>query len=83
MATLTIRNVPDEVRDRLRQRAARAGRSMEAELRRIVAEAAVAAERAQSARALQDWVDKIYGPDKPRNVVAELLGERRREAVAE
>ena len=33
MATLTIRNLPDEVRDRLRVRAARNGRSMEAEAR--------------------------------------------------
>jgi plasmid stability protein len=33
MATLTIRNLPDDVRDRLRIRAARNGRSMEAEAR--------------------------------------------------
>jgi plasmid stability protein len=39
MATLTIRNVDAGVKERLRVRAARNGRSMEAELRAIVAEA--------------------------------------------
>jgi plasmid stability protein len=33
MATLTIRNLPDEVRDQLRMAAAKNGRSMEAEAR--------------------------------------------------
>ena len=36
MATLTIRNVDPELREALRVRAARHGRSMEAELREIV-----------------------------------------------
>ncbi len=36
MATLTIRNVPDPVRDALRVRAAKAGRSMEAEARALI-----------------------------------------------
>lgn len=39
MAVMTIRNLDDEVRDRLRVRAARHGRSMEAEVRAILAEA--------------------------------------------
>ena len=39
MATLTIRNVEVTVKERLRVRAARNGRSMEAELRAIVTEA--------------------------------------------
>ena len=38
MATLTIRNLPDDVRDKLRIRAARNGRSMEAEAREAIAE---------------------------------------------
>ncbi|MFC6196522.1 FitA-like ribbon-helix-helix domain-containing protein [Ponticaulis profundi] len=38
MATLTIRNLDDEVRDRLREQAARHGRSMEAEARSILLE---------------------------------------------
>jgi antitoxin FitA len=37
VATLTIRGVDDEVRDRLRERAAAHGRSMEAEVRAILA----------------------------------------------
>ena len=36
MAVLTIRNVPEETKRRLRIRAAEHGRSMEAELREIV-----------------------------------------------
>lgn len=39
MATLTIRNVDATVKEELRVRAARNGRSMEAELRAIVTEA--------------------------------------------
>jgi len=46
MATLTIRNVDAGVRERLRVRAARHGRSMEAEVRSILSEA-VAADRDQ------------------------------------
>ena len=38
LATLTIRNLDDEVRDRLREQAARHGRSMEAEARSILLE---------------------------------------------
>ena len=39
MAQLTVRNVPDEVAAALKARAARAGRSAEAEHRRILEEA--------------------------------------------
>jgi len=39
MSTLTIRNVEAAVKEQLRVRAARNGRSMEAELRAILAEA--------------------------------------------
>ncbi len=41
MAQLLVRNVEEEVRDRLRQRAARHGRSMEEELRAILRAASV------------------------------------------
>lgn len=40
MATLTVRNIPEEVHSALRQRAAQHGQSMEAEVRDIL-EAAV------------------------------------------
>jgi plasmid stability protein len=39
MATLTIRNVDSAIKERLRVRAARNGRSMEAELRHILNDA--------------------------------------------
>jgi plasmid stability protein len=39
MATIILRNLDDRVAQRLRERAARKGRSMSAELRQIVAEA--------------------------------------------
>lgn len=39
MATLTIRDLDDELRDQLRVRAARHGRSMEAEVRVILRDA--------------------------------------------
>lgn len=39
MATLTIRNVASELKEELRVRAARHGRSMEAELRHILKDA--------------------------------------------
>ena len=39
MATLTIRNLDDETKEKLRVQAARHGRSMEAEVREIIAEA--------------------------------------------
>jgi plasmid stability protein len=45
MPTLTIRNVDSELREQLRVRAARHGRSMEAELREILKEALGAEKR--------------------------------------
>jgi plasmid stability protein len=83
MAVLTIRNLPEEVRDRLRLRAARAGRSMEAEVRAILTAASLADDRRTSAAALQQWVDRIYGNRKPEAVVDELIAERRQEAANE
>jgi plasmid stability protein len=38
MATLTIRNLPDDLRDRIRREAAEHGRSMEAEVRLTLSE---------------------------------------------
>jgi plasmid stability protein len=40
MATLTIRNIPDEVKQALRERAARHGVSMEEEARRVLQDVA-------------------------------------------
>jgi plasmid stability protein len=83
MAVLTIRKVPEAVRERLRLRAARAGTSMEAEARAILIQGSLQPARRASPRSLQAWVDKLYGKRKPAGVVDSLLAQRRREARAE
>jgi plasmid stability protein len=83
MAVLTIRNVPEEVRARLRLRAAKAGRSVEAEARAILAAASSRDEEGTPASALQEWVDRLYGKRKPRRVVDNLIANRRKEAKSE
>lgn len=83
MAVLTVRNLPDEVRNRLRARAAHAGRSMEAEVREILVRASVEPERRQSAAILRERVKQHYGSHPPKNVVDEFIAERRREAGRE
>jgi plasmid stability protein len=83
MATLNIRNLPDEVHARLRIRAARAGRSMEAEARAILTGACGPEEPTMDATALQGWVDELYADQLPRGVVDGLIAERRREAARE
>ncbi len=82
MAVLTIRNLPDDVHRRLRLRAARAERSMEAEARAILAQAC-AAEPLVSADALKAWVSDLYGGALPAGVVDELIADRRSEAATE
>lgn len=86
MAVLNIRNLPDEVHALLRIRAAMAGRSMEAEARAILVAAVTEGDEVDasfSVTSLQEWVDELYGPNKPTNVVDELIAERRREAARE
>lgn len=84
MATLNIRNLPEEVHRALRQRAARHNRSMEAEARAILGEVCRPQRSTQDAvRRIQAWVDDQYGADKPANVVEELIRERRQEAQRE
>lgn len=65
MATLTIRNVPDDVVDRIKSAAARRGRSMEEEVRRLLAER-FAARDATIARIRSRW------PDLPRVTSADV-----------
>ncbi len=83
MAILNIRNLPDEVHALLRVRAARAGRSMEAEAREIITAACTATKPKKSAAVLQDLIEELYGEDKPEGVVDALIEERRREASQE
>jgi antitoxin FitA len=61
MATLTIRNVDATVKERLRLRAARHGRSMEAEARTIISEA-VAADRDQPEPNLAEAIRRRFAP---------------------
>ena len=83
MATLTIRNLPEAVRERLRIRAAEKGRSMEAEVREILMQATLGDRPSVTAERLRKWVDELYGEAKPENVVDELIRERRQEALRE
>ena len=83
LGKLNIRNLSDDVHGRLRVRAAKAGRSMEAEARAILTAACAADGPAVPARTLQDWVSDLYGEDRPHGVADALIEERRREAAAE
>ena len=90
MASLTIRNVPDDIRTRLRVRAARNGRSMEAEARAIIAGAVDALSPGDLPNAvaqMQDWVarsakkkGKVVGDN---NTLDTFLRDRRRNAIRE
>lgn len=82
MAILSIRNLPESTRQRLRMRAAQMGRSMEAEARAILI-AAVEIEEAVSPTDLQNWIERLYNGHVPQNAVDELIAERRQEALLE
>ena len=85
MATLTIRDLPDEVRDKLRVRAAENGRSMEAEVRAALARAV---DHESAAGGGSDWLETVreaqdvFAPHRNPTVSAvdELIAERRLEA---
>ena len=75
MATLTIRNLEDEVVDALKARARRNKRSLEAEVRELLRDAA----RSASAATLRDLADRIAAltPDVPQTDSTELVREDR------
>ncbi len=84
MATLTIRNLPDEVRDALRIRAARNRRSMEAEARASLIEAAERPIVPESDwRAVVAEVQAEMAPYHARmsGIVDSLIADRRKEAA--
>ena len=87
MATLTIRNLPEIVRDRIRVRAAKRGVSMEAEVRDILAEAVAPASRRDQGLAvadLQRWIAKNRKKVRSeKNDTAALVRDRRRETILE
>jgi plasmid stability protein len=83
MASLNIRNLPERVRRGLRLRAARKGRSMEAEARSILAQAV----RGETGKpfdpaSLQDFISGLF-KGKLARLTDELIRERRREARRE
>jgi plasmid stability protein len=84
MATLNIRRLPEHVHAKLRMRAAKAGRSMEAEARMILAEAVEQPEpKPVDLAALRAFMLRLYGGKLPSGVVDDLITERRREARRE
>ena len=86
MATLTIRDLPDEVRDKLRVRAAEHGRSMEAEVREVLGDYVERVRTARTAVAWEKVVSDAQAAFAPfRNAGAstsdELIAERHAEAA--
>ncbi|HEX3483677.1 MAG TPA: hypothetical protein VHT51_01365 [Micropepsaceae bacterium] len=77
MATLTIRNLPQDVYDRLRARAAANRRSMEAEAREVIAKSIPPKLTPEQAlRDLQDMMKNVK-PKHGDSLVDEFLAERR------
>ncbi len=61
MATVTIRDVPDDVRDRLRVRAAQNGRSMQEEMRLILKRAVTGMTGPELLRLTQERFGREHG----------------------
>ncbi|HEY4344523.1 MAG TPA: plasmid stabilization protein [Parvibaculum sp.] len=62
MATLTIRNLDDRLKARLRVRAAEHGKSMEEEAREIL-RAGLASSVANASESLADIARRLFGPE--------------------
>ena len=83
MATVTVRNLPPEVRQGLRELAASNGRSMEAEARAVLTNAVKAARKKPDAKAAAAAVRRMQKlmadvrPKKGDSLVDEFLAERR------
>lgn len=87
IATITVRNLPDDVRDKLRVRAARKGRSTEAEVRSVLTET-VAEESTSPRPTVRERVWRLQAAFAPYrsatgSVVDELIAERRVEGWTE
>ena len=83
MATLTIRNLPDEVRDRLRVAAAKNGRSMEAEARLALVERFDGESEKLDPETVKQRIRKAQAAVAPylpkdRSLVDEFLAERKK-----
>jgi plasmid stability protein len=79
MATLTIRDFPDDERDRLRKQAAENGRSMEAEARRLILEGLAKPKLSvdETVARLKAIMAKIPKRKSKRPLSEEFLKERR------
>ncbi len=75
MANLTIRNVSDEVVERLKYKAKQNGRSLEAELRELLKQAA-SRKTSEELLAIADRIAAMT-PDVPQTDSAELIREDR------
>jgi plasmid stability protein len=79
MATLTIRNLPDEIYDRLRKRAAENKRSMEAEARDLMAKALPPKIHHEEAlRRLREMIERLPPEAQEKISVDSFLAERRK-----
>jgi len=83
MAVLNIRNLSNAVHKRLRIRAARNGRSMEAEARAILTEVCGGLGAENTAEKLPELILHMYGGTPREHTVEELISERRKEAEKE
>jgi len=89
MSTLTIRNVPDRVHKGLRVRAAENGRSVEEEVRRILADYTTAVEPRRNAKSRAEIADAVkraqalFSPLRKSYSVDRFLAEKRAEAKRE
>jgi plasmid stability protein len=80
MATLTIRNLPEDVYERLRARAAQHKRSMEAEARDIMSTAVRPSREAadEAIRRMQEMVARLPKKQRDQFTVDNFLAERRK-----
>ena len=84
MAVLNIRNLSEDVHQRLRERAERNHRSMEAEARTILTDVLLTERKpCHSLEQVREIIEAHYGDQKPTGVVDEFIAERRREAERE
>lgn len=87
MATITIRNLKDEVRDALRVQAAKKGASLEAEVRDILERAVERPKptRAEIERTIAEFQARLRAANNGElpDLVGQLLADRRAEAARE
>ena len=83
MTQITVRGLPDEVKTRLRVQAAQAGRSLEAEVRIILAKAVDRGGGRHALAGLQEWFQQNYKAKRHGSLTDDLIAERRREAKRE